>query len=182
MRFHAFVAIAANTLSTVSRRSNVKYKGSHLLVVLADLSRLSGWRTFRAPMTAKCSAQSTVAIASTASIRGGHKDNRHLPYRNVQTGILRMKRAGFDQGNTVGVAAIGCQHRQISCVVTAREEDMFALIIISKQAEHFCHGQRGISRRDARSTSDFIVRAFFLIPSIHVVEEVLRPGETGGKR
>jgi hypothetical protein len=47
-----------------------------------------------------------------------------------------MEGGTFEKSNPIAFANIWSQHREVTCVMTAREENVLALSIIGKQAKH----------------------------------------------
>lgn len=47
-----------------------------------------------------------------------------------------MKGGGFEKSNPIAFADIWSQQGKVTCVMTAREENVLALSIIGKQAKH----------------------------------------------
>jgi hypothetical protein len=68
----------------------------------------------------------------------GRKYLWELLDRQTQSFELGVKPRRSEKSNTIRLATIGSQQGQISCVVAAGKEYMFALVIIGKQAEHLC--------------------------------------------
>lgn len=93
-----------------------------------------------------------------------------------------MKRGSSQQGNAIRFAAIRCQQREVSDVVAAGEEDMFALIIICKQAEHFCKCQHHPAHsHHPAHTSNLMIRTLLLVSGVNVVKQVLGPSKAGSE-